>query len=66
MTKKSPLLVDIGHGLSIMTGLPVISSWDTNGRPKKPKKGTLGFNNETNSLEYWDGETWLSALMNME
>ena len=63
MAKNSPLLVDIGQGLSIMVGLPTIAYWDTIGRPKNAKKGTFGFNNQTNSLEFWDGENWLSAQM---
>ncbi len=63
-TKNSrPLFVEIGHGLSVMTGLLVISSWSTRGRPKKPKLGTFGFNSQTSNLEYWDGTTWLKAPM---
>jgi len=64
MTKNSPLLVNIGQGLSIMTGLPTISSWDTAGRPKTAKSGTFGFNFQTNTLEYWDGSNWFAASMN--
>jgi len=63
MPKNSPLFVEIGHGLSIMIGLPTIVSWETTNRPKKPKRGTFGFNLQTNSLEYWDGDNWLEAPM---
>ncbi len=64
MPKNSTLLIDIGQGISIMTGLPTITSWDTAGRPKNAKRGTIGFNIQTNNLEYWDGSVWFSALMN--
>jgi hypothetical protein len=63
MQKNAPLLVDIGQGLSMMIGLPTITTWDTKGRPKSPRRGTFGFNFETNSLEYWDGIQWFGALM---
>ncbi len=64
MPKNSPLLIDVGPGLSIMIGLPTIDSWDTSARPKKAKKGTFGFNSQTNNLEYWDGTNWFAAPMN--
>ena len=63
MAKSSPLLIDLGQGLSIMVGLPTVPSWNTAGRPKNAKKGTLGFNFQTNSLEYWDGKNWFAAVM---
>ena len=63
MAKNSQLLVNIGQGLSIMVGLPRITSWTTAGRPKKPKSGTFGFNTQTNSLEYWNGSDWLTASL---
>jgi len=63
MPRKTPLLVEIGQGLSIMVGLPTIAFWTTKGRPKKPKKGTFGFNSQTSSLEFWNGTTWLKAQM---
>lgn len=62
-TKAPRVLFDIGQGLSIMIGLPRIASWDTAGRPKKAKKGTFGFNSQTNNLEYWNGTDWLTAEM---
>lgn len=61
MAKNSPLLINIGQGLSLMAGLPTISSWDDQKRPKNPKPGTIGFNISTNSLEYWTGVDWLAA-----
>ena len=63
MPKTNQLLVDIGQGLSMVVGLPTISSWDTADRPKKAKPGTIGFNSETNNLEYWDGTNWFTASM---
>lgn len=59
----SPLFIDLGQGLSMMLGLPTIASWKTSERPKKPKPGTFGFNEQTNSLEYWDGTSWFSATL---
>ena len=55
--------MDIGQGFSLMLGLPKISSWKTPGRPKNPKRGTFGYNSQTNSLEYFDGSYWLAASM---
>ena len=63
MAKSSPLFIDIGPGLSMMVGSPKIFTWDAKGRPKQPKKGMLGFNTDTNALEYWDGTSWWSAKM---
>jgi hypothetical protein len=55
------LLMDIGQGLSLMLGLPRLTSWNTRGRPKEAKRGTFGFNSQTNSLEYFNGSYWLAA-----
>jgi hypothetical protein len=63
MAKSSPLLIDIGSGLSIMASLPTLESWNSTGRPKKAKSGTFGFNFQTNNLEYWDGSSWFAASM---
>ncbi len=63
MPRSSPLLIEIGQGLSLMVGLPTISTWESKKRPKNAKKGTIGFNTQTNSLEYYDGEAWLTAGM---
>ena len=63
MPRTKPLFVNIGQGLSLMIGLPTISSWNTKNRPKKPKTGTFGFNMQTSSLEYWDGKSWFAASM---
>jgi hypothetical protein len=62
-TTNASLMMDIGQGLSLMLGLPRIASWETRGRPKKPKRGTFGFNSQTNSLEYYNGSYWLAASM---
>ena len=61
MAKNFRPLIDIGQGLSIMIGLPRIASWKTTERPKKAKKGTIGFNSQTKNLEYWDGTAWWAA-----
>ena len=61
MPINSPLFIEIGQGLSLMLGLPTIASWTNIKRPKKAKRGTLGFNTDTNSLEYWDGQSWFAA-----
>lgn len=46
-----------------MIGLPKIATWNKATRPKKAKKGTFGFNTQTNNLEYWDGSSWYGAPM---
>lgn len=63
MPKNSTILIDIGQGFSIMAGLPTISSWNSASRPKNVRRGTIGFNVQTNNLEYWDGTVWFSAPM---
>ena len=63
MVKNSSLLLDIGPGLSMLIGIPTISTWETNKRPKKPARGMFGFNQKTNSLEYYNGSYWLAATM---
>ncbi len=57
------IFVDIGQGLSMMVGLPRLTAWKTRGRPRKAKRGTFGFNSQTNSLEYYNGSYWLAASM---
>jgi hypothetical protein len=63
MAKNSPLLINLGQGLSMLIGLTTIPSWNTAGRPKNARRGTFGFNYQTNSLEYWDGSNWFMASM---
>lgn len=63
MANKKYLLVDLGQGLSVRIGFPSIATWKTSTRPKKAKRGTLGFNTQTSNLEYWDGSSWLNAPM---
>lgn len=63
MNKDYPLLMNIGHDLFLMLGLPKLTSWKTQERPKQPKLGTLGFNTQTSSLEYYDGSHWFAAGM---
>lgn len=59
----SPIFVNIGQGLSMMVGLPTLTTWETATRPKHPKKGTFGFNTQTYTLEYWDGNAWYGCQM---
>lgn len=63
MPNNQPLLVNIGQGISLLAGLPTITSWKNTNRPKKPKRGTFGYNSETNYLEYFDGHIWYGAPM---
>ncbi len=63
LSKNSSTYIEIGGGLSVMVGLPRIATWNTNGRPKKPEVGTLGFNTEIQSLEMWDGIAWYVVAM---
>ncbi len=63
MPKNQPLLIDIGAGLSLSVGLSTITTWKSKERPQSPKRGTFGFNTDTNNLEYYDGSGWLSAAM---
>ena len=62
MAKDSPIFIDVGQGLALPIGQPTISTGNTPGRPKKPMKGTFGFNSQTNSLELWNGFFWLFFL----
>lgn len=63
MGNNNRLFVDVGQGMSVMIGLPRITSWDTKSRPQDPKRGTFGFNMQTASLEYWDGDVWYQAAL---
>ena len=63
MPKNSQFFINISQDLSMMVGLLTIPAWNSAGRPKKAKKGTFGFNFQTNNLEYWDGAAWLGAQM---
>ena len=63
MAKNYTLLIDLGQGLTLMPGTPTIAAWDSSSRPKTAKRGTLGFNTQTNHLEYFDGTDWLEASM---
>lgn len=63
LIKNQPFSVNLGQGLSLMIGLPTIMNWENKSRPQSTKVGTLGFNTQTNSLEYWDGTDWYAAKM---
>ncbi len=57
------ILIDVGQGISLLTGLLRLNYWVTPNRPKNPRRGTFGFNSQTNSLEYFNGKYWLEASM---
>jgi hypothetical protein len=63
MASSSPIFMDIGQGLSVMLGIPTLTEWNTDSRPKNARQGTLGFNKQTNSLEYFNGKYWLEAAL---
>jgi hypothetical protein len=65
MPGYQPLYIDIGQGLSMLVGLPTVGSWDNDGRPKNAKSGTLGYNTQTRSVEYWDGTDWFAAKLSI-
>lgn len=62
-SRNNPEFISIGSGLSTMIGLPRIATWNTAGRPKNPRNGTIGFNVETKCLEFWTGFSWFVAEM---
>lgn len=64
MPINKQLLIDIGNNLYMPIGLPTISTWKSNKRPKKPGVGTFGYNTQTNSLEFFDGSDWFEGGMN--
>jgi hypothetical protein len=53
----------LGQGASTTFSQNRIPAWNTPGRPEKAKLGTMGFNIQTESLEYWDGKNWLKLPM---
>lgn len=55
--------MNIGKDLFLKLGISRITTWKTYERPKKAKRGTLGFNLETKSLEYCNGTDWFGAQM---
>jgi len=63
MAKNQTILLNLGEGLSLMIGMPAISTWKSEERPNKAKRGTLGFNTQTNTLEYFNGSDWFEASM---
>lgn len=63
MTANQLLLIGVGNGLYVMSGLPIIVSWKSSKRPKNAKRGTFGFNSQTNSLECFNGSNWFAATM---
>lgn len=63
MAKNSQLLVDVGQGMTLALGLPTIATWETKSRPQDAKRGTIGFNIETQTLECFDGKSWFGAQL---
>lgn len=66
MGDNQQLFINVGKSFSLMLGLPRVATWDTNGRPKNARRGTLGFNTETNSLEYFNGSHWLAGTLYLQ
>jgi hypothetical protein len=66
MPQNSQVFVEIGQGLFMLVGLPIISTWTTTERPQRARRGTFGFNISTNNLEYWDGAQWFETEMSQE
>lgn len=50
--------LDLGGGILLPLGLPLIALWNTKTRPQNVDVGTLGFNTQTQSLEYFNGHVW--------
>lgn len=63
LSKNASTYLGIGSGLSVLIGLPRIPTWNTLGRPKQPKVGTIGLNTQTRCLEFWDGNIWIAMPM---
>jgi len=57
------VLLDFGNKLSLLVGNSKVLIWNTSGRPKSPKRGTLGYNSETKNLEFYNGFYWLTTEM---
>ncbi|MFI0985017.1 tail fiber domain-containing protein [Streptomyces exfoliatus] len=43
-----------------------IGSWATVTRPASPRKGQLGYNNNTSSWEFWNGSAWTPLLSSVD
>jgi len=63
INSNTNLYMNIGNGLALMLGLPTLNSWETEKRPADAKRGTLGFNTQTESLEFYNGSYWLTAKL---
>ena len=63
MSNKRPFYVDLGQDFFFRIGLPTVAYWENSTRPKNAKEGSLGFNSQTSSLEYFNGSHWLEAQM---
>lgn len=61
--KNAPFYFDIGGGLSMMLGQGRVATWNTNGRPSSPKRGTVGLNTQLNQLEIYNGSAWYKVAM---
>ena len=55
--------IGITNPLSPVPNQHRIPTWNNAGRPKKPRRGVLGFNLEIHCLEYWTGTEWLTLIM---
>lgn len=56
---NAELYLDIGSGLSMRLGGPRMPMWNTAGRPAAPLDGIYGLNTDTNTIEAWNGSSWV-------
>jgi hypothetical protein len=63
--RDSPIIFNnvANRETNIKNNQKTIPSWNTLGRPKNIKPGTIGYNFETDNLEVWDGNVWLTLSM---
>ena len=60
---NTPLTLELSGGLSKVIGVPLISVWDSVGRPSSPKQWQIGFNITTSKLEIWNGSSWIGVTL---
>jgi hypothetical protein len=58
-SENSGLWLDIGSKLSLPLDPPRMPNWNTAGRPSTPQDYEYGFNTSTNTIEVWNGSTWV-------
>jgi hypothetical protein len=56
---NAELYLDIGSGISMRLGGPRMPFWTTAARPVAPLNGIYGLNKDTNTIEVWNGSSWV-------